>query len=120
MLNAVIKGTDLSVAEVLPDLALALACNCVGDSSGLVEWYEPYVDSGQISSVIVCLNEATFTIKGKDYSELAAMPHIAVKYRGEWIGDSSVDNDHRFIYDESKAVPVLLALADDIKTSVFR
>lgn len=116
MFSAVLDSKSLTAAEVLPDLALALACNCVGDSSGLHEWYEPLVDSGELSSIIVYLNNSSFVIKGKDYSDLVDMPHIAVLFKGEWIGDTSVVDEFKFDYNE------LGKSAEDIfgtKTKVF-
>lgn len=102
MITAIVDSSSLTAEDVLPDLALALACYCVGDSSGLYEWYEPLVDSGELSSITICLNDSTFMIKGKDYSGLADMPHLAVLFEGEWIGDTSVSEQCMFNYIELK------------------
>lgn len=118
MLSAVINSKTLTVEQVLPDLALALACNCVGDSSGLQEWYEPLVDSGELSSIVVFLNDLAYVIEDKDYSDLVSMPHIAVLYHGEWIGDPTVDESFKFVYEEL-GVTSGSALVDDLKSRVF-
>lgn len=120
MISAVIKSESLTADDILPDLALALACNCVGDSSGLYEWYEPLVDSGKLSSIVIYLNDSVSVIIGKDYSDLVRMPHLAVLYRGKWIGDFSVEDSYKFVYDESGDKPKLTPLLTaDLRTRVF-
>lgn len=119
MLSAIVTSKTLSGQDILPNLAVALACYCEGDSSCLHEWYEPLCESGEISSIAVYLNNRAYIIKGTDYSDLVNLPHIAVKYKGEWIGDTSVSDDFKFIYDESGSEPKLLALQSDLHTKVF-
>lgn len=116
--TAIVDSESLTAEEILPDLALALACNCVGDSSGLFEWYEPLVDSGQITSIIVFLNDSAYVIKDKDYSDLVDMPHIAVSHRGEWIGDTSVDDSFKFVYEEL-GLSSSSSFVDGLKSKVF-
>lgn len=119
MLSAIINSNTYKVEDILPDLAVALACYCEGDSSGMHEWYEPLVDAGDITSIVVYLQGRAYIVKNKDYSDLAYMPHIAVFYKGDWIGDTTVSSNFKFIYDESEDKPRLIEAESNLKTTVF-
>lgn len=119
MLSAIITSETLTVDDILPDLALALACYGVGDGSGIEEWYEPLLRAGKITHIVVYLNNKAYVLKGRDYTDLAEMPHICVQYKGEWIGDKSVTDEYKYIYDESQPKPKLIQLTALNKTRIF-
>lgn len=119
MFSVAIEGSKLTAEDITPDLALALACNCVGDASGLEEWLEPLFESGDLVSVVVFINKSACVLSKGCYHSLVDMPDIAVKFRDEWIGNTSVEDDYKYIYDESGEKPQLYPLADDKKTNVF-
>lgn len=122
MLRAILTSKTLTADDILPDLALALACYGVGDGSGIEEWYEPLYNSGEIKHLIIYLKNRPYVLKSMDYTDLATMPHICVYYKNEWIGDQTVADEFKFIYDESGTKPKLLQLTqvESVdKTTVF-